>query len=295
MKFYRIYIEITNVCGLSCSFCPTKTIPPTVMTPVFFESVIAQAKPYTKEIACHVMGDPLTHPQLDTYLGIIYRYGLRAVLTTSGYFLKKQTCETLFHPAVKQINISLNSYNRNDSAISLEQYMAPVLALCRTKAEKGYEGFINLRLWNLDEAMSERSFNEALFSLLSAHFSLPLSLDEVYETRPRSIRLAPKVLLHFDSYFEWPSLNNPDYGDGTCLGLQSHIGILADGRVVPCCLDGEGVITLGNLHEASLQEILSSQRALEMVKGFKEGKAVEELCRKCIYKKRFEERDSLQV
>ncbi|SFV89909.1 Molybdenum cofactor biosynthesis enzyme and related Fe-S oxidoreductases [hydrothermal vent metagenome] len=295
MKFYRIYIEITNVCGLACSFCPTKTLPPTMMTPAFFESVIVQAKAYTKEIACHVMGDPLTHPHLHVYLEIIHRHGLKAVLTTSGYFLKKQTDETLFHPAVKQINISLNSYNKNDSAISLEQYMAPVLALCRKKKEKGYEGFINLRLWNLDEAMSERDFNASLFKLLSAQFPLLISLDEVYKTRPRSIRLASKVLLHFDTYFEWPSLENPDYGDGTCLGLQSHIGVLADGRVVPCCLDSEGVITLGNLHETPLQEILSSQRAVSMVSGFKEGKAVEELCQKCSYKKRFEERSSLQV
>jgi len=173
---------------------------------------------------------------------------------------RSSTDETLFHPAVKQINISLNSYNKNDSAISLEQYMAPVLALCRKKEEKGYEGFINLRLWNLDEAMSERGFNASLFKLLSAQFSLP-----------------------------------PDYGDGTCLGLQSHIGILADGRVVPCCLDSEGVITLGNLHETPLHKILSSQRAVSMVSGFKEGKAVEELCQKCSYKKRFEERNSLQI
>jgi len=93
--------------------------------------------------------------------------------------------------------------------------------------------------------------------------------------------------MHFDTYFEWPSLNNPVYGDGTCQGLQSHIGILADGRVVPCCLDGDGIMTLGNLHERSLDEILHDERTVRIVNGFKEGKAVEELCQKCSYKERF--------
>jgi len=287
VKFYRIYIELTNVCGLACTFCPTKSLPSTQMTLPFFEDVIAQASRYTKEIACHVMGDPLTQSDLHDYLDIIHRHGLKAILTTSGYFLKKQTYDTLFHPCVKQINISLNSYNKNDTALTFEQYITPVLVLCHEHQRREAPCFINLRVWNLDEMMSEHSFNEILFSTLSEAFQTPLSIDTIYKEKPRSIRLAPKLLVHFDTYFEWPSLSNPVYGDGTCQGLQSHIGILADGRVVPCCLDGEGVITLGNLHENSLEAILKSKRTLNIINGFKEGKAVEELCQKCAYKKRF--------
>jgi radical SAM protein with 4Fe4S-binding SPASM domain len=258
------------------------------MTPAFFDAVAAQAARYTKEIACHVMGDPLTQADLSIYLDILHRYRLKAVLTTSGYFLKKHTYETLFHPSVRQINISLNSYNKNDTALSFDQYITPVLALCNEKLVCQKDLFINLRVWNLDEEMSESSFNRILFERLSRVFDVALSLEQIYQERPRSIRLAEKILLHFDTYFEWPSLENEVYGDGTCLGLQSHIGILADGRVVPCCLDGEGVITLGNLHESSLEEILQGERATAMINGFRENKAVEELCQKCSYKARFE-------
>ena len=292
MKFYRIYIEITNVCGLKCSFCPTKELPNKEMDLDFFESLILQAKHYTKEIACHVVGDPLTQSNLSEYLDIIHKHGLKAMLTTSGYFLKKHSFETLFHPAVKQINISLNSFNKNDTSLSFEQYMTPVLDLCMEKLKREKELFINLRVWNLDELMSERDFNEILFEKLSQTFSetLPLetlSLEKVYEERPKSIRLASKILVHFDNYFEWPSLKNERYGDGTCQGLQSHVAVLASGKVVPCCLDCDGIIELGDLHEQSLAEILSSKRALDMLEGFKEGLAVEELCQKCSYKERF--------
>ena len=287
MKFYRIYIELTNFCGLSCSFCPTKELPSKEMNLDFFETVIVQAKRYTKEIACHVVGDPLTQSNLHAYLEIIHKYGMKAMLTTSGYFLKKHSYDTLFHPCVKQINISLNSFNKNDTSLTFEQYITPVLALCNAKLERNEDLFINLRVWNLDEMMSERDFNETLFSTLSETFNVRLSLDRIYEERPKSIRLASKILVHFDNYFEWPSLKNQNYGDGTCQGLQSHIAILASGKVVPCCLDCDGVIELGDLHESTLEEVVTSKRASSMLNGFKEGKAVEELCQKCSYKDRF--------
>jgi radical SAM protein with 4Fe4S-binding SPASM domain len=253
----------------------------------FFESVINQAKAYTKEIACHVVGDPLTQSNLRAYLDIIHKYELKAILTTSGYFLKKHSYDTLFHPCVKQINISLNSFNKNDTSLSFEQYITPVLNLCREKLIRREELFLNLRVWNLDEMMSERTFNTMLFSKISSTFDVDLNAEQVYEERPRSLRLASKVLIHFDSYFEWPSLKNRNYGDGTCQGLQSHCAILASGVVIPCCLDCDGVIELGNLHESSLKDILTAQRAVKMLEGFKHGKAVEELCQKCSYKDRF--------
>ena len=287
MKFYRIYVELTNVCGLSCSFCPTKSLPSKEMDLDFFDHVIQQAKAYTKEIACHVVGDPLTQSNLGDYLEIIHKHGLKAMLTTSGYFLKKHSYDTLFHPCVKQINISLNSFNKNDTSLTFEQYIKPILTLCDAKLAREEELFINLRVWNLDEMMSERTFNDTLFKSLSTNFNVDLDLDSIYKERPKSIRLASKILIHFDNYFEWPSLKNENYGHGTCQGLQSHIAILANGTVVPCCLDCDGIVELGDLHKSALNEILGSKRAVNMLEGFKEGKATEELCQKCSYKERF--------
>jgi len=234
----------------------------------FFESVIQQAKAYQQEIACHVVGDPLTQSSLHAYLDIIHKYVLKAMLTTSGYFLKKHTYDTLFHPSVKQINISLNSFNKNDTSLTFEQYITPVIDLCHEKLKREEELFINLRVWNLDEMMSEKEFNSTLFDKLSLSFDAELNIDDIYRDRPKSIRLASKVLVHFDNYFEWPSLQNQNYGHGTCQGLQSHIAILASGKVVPCCLDCDGVIELGDLHESSLEDILGTRRTVNKLEGF---------------------------
>ena len=287
MKFYRIYIELTNICGLRCSFCPTKELPNTTMDLAFFESVVQEAKPFTREIACHVVGDPLTLPNLEKYLDIIHKYKMKAMLTTSGYFMKKHSFETLFHPAVKQINVSLNAFNKNDTSISFEQYMKPILNLCHEKVRQEKELFINLRMWNLDEIMSEEKFNTELFTMLEKEFQVTLDLNSLDPKEKKSIRLESKVLLHFDNYFEWPSLENKNYGHGTCQGLDSHIGILANGDVIPCCLDNDAVMKLGNVKEKSLKEILYGKRATEMIDGFKVGHCSEEMCLKCSYKERF--------
>jgi radical SAM protein with 4Fe4S-binding SPASM domain len=252
-----------------------------------FERAINEVKSYTKEIACHVVGDPLTLSNLSDYLDIIYKHNLKALITTSGYFMKKHSFNTLFHPAIKQVNISLNAYNKNDTAITFKQYIEPILEFTHAKIEQNIDMFINLRVWNLDSILSEREFNENLFALLESEFNTKIELDLIDIKKQKSIRLANKVLVHFDNYFEWPKLNNKTYGHGTCQGLSSHIGILANGDVIPCCLDSEAVMKLGNINKTSLDTILKAKRAQNMINNFKINKCSEELCLKCSYKERF--------
>ncbi len=288
MKFVRAYVEVTNVCGLACSFCPPKLQPTVTMEPSFFESVLTQLRSYTDEVALHVMGDPMVLSNLGHYLDIAKRLGFKVMVTTSGFYLDSSRRAAVFHPAVRQVNVSLNSFNKNSVSRPFEAYLEPILALCDEKLAKEEDFFINLRLWNLDEAHSETEFNKTLFERLENHFALENGFIASQISGGRQgIRLASKVLLHFDCYFEWPSLKNPVSGDGYCHGLSRQIAILADGRVVPCCLDGEGMIDLGNLHVTNLDRILTSERSSAITEGFARGIAHEELCQKCSYKDRF--------
>ena len=286
MKFFRAYIEITNVCGLACSFCPPKEQPTQTMSLDFFESILKQLREYTDEIALHVMGDPMVLSNLSDYLDCAHVLGFKVMITTSGFYLDESRRSTLFHPSIRQINISLNSFNKNSVSRSFETYLEPILAFCDEKVDRKSDFFINLRLWNLDEIQSESDFNRELFDVLEDHFGIESIAQSVSGER-QSIRLASKILLHFDRYFEWPSLNNPIVGDGYCHGLSKQIAILADGRVVPCCLDSDGVMELGNLHTTNLGKILLSERSLGIIEGFQKGLANEELCQKCSYKDRF--------
>lgn len=286
MKFSRAYVEVTNICGLSCNFCPPQLHPVTTMELPFFKKVVEELCSYTDEIALHVMGDPMVLSNVQEYLDVAQQAGLRVMITTSGFYLDSVRREALFHPSIRQVNISLNSFNKNSASRSFESYIEPILKLCDEKISREKDFFINLRVWNLDEVHSEESFNAKLFALLEEHFHIE-SIKEQMSGERQSLRLASKILLHFDHYFEWPNLKNEILGDGYCQGLNKQIGVLSDGRVVPCCLDSEGIIELGNLRETNLGKILTSKRSSTIQEGFAKGICTEELCQKCSYKERF--------
>lgn len=288
MNFHRAYVEITNVCGLACSFCPPKDAPTQIMELSFFKHVLEQLKPYTNEIALHVMGDPMVLSNLTNYLDYADKLGFKVMITTSGFYLDDTRREAIFHPSLRQLNISLNSFNKNSVSRTFEAYLEPILQVCDEKLAQERDFFINLRLWNLDDLHSEHLFNAKLFDCLENHFSLAQGLiASAVSGERQSIRLASKILLHFDHYFEWPNLGNPFVSHGYCQGLNKQIAILVDGRVVPCCLDSEGVMELGNLHATNLGKILTSKRADTIRTEFAVNRCSEELCQKCSYKERF--------
>ncbi|MGB5866530.1 MAG: radical SAM/SPASM domain-containing protein [Arcobacteraceae bacterium] len=282
-KFHKVYIELTNICGLACSFCPTKETKTSTMSLEFFETILIQLKPYTKDIAFHVFGDPLTLSNLDQYLDIASKHNFKVHITTTGYYLRKFDLNIFLHKAIKQINFSLNSYNKNEMKITLEEYLNPIFKLCDLKLEKKVHNFINFRLWNLDDKNSESQFNHEIFQQLSTKFNIDLS--NIDYTKPK--RLENQILIDFDKYFKWPTLADKEESDGYCHGLSAQIAILSSGVVVPCCLDSFGIINLGNLHNTPLKDILFSKKSLDIVEGFKNGIAVEELCKKCTFKNRF--------
>ena len=288
-KFHKAYIELTNICGLSCSFCPSKNTNSQIMSLKLFEDILLQLKPYTNNIAFHVFGDPLTLSNLKDYLDISYKYNFKVHITTTGYYLNRFNLELFLHKAIKQINFSLNSYNKNEMKISLEEYLEPMFKLCDLKLKNKIHNFINFRLWNIDENNSENDFNNKVFSLLSRKFNKNLS-DIDFN---KSIRLENQILIDFDKYFQWPSLSHTEQSNGYCHGLLSQIAFLSSGVVVPCCLDSFGCINLGNIHNSSLNEILQSKKAIDIVNGFKNNLAVEELCKKCTFKNRFVEKKAL--
>lgn len=256
----------------------------------FFDKVCFQTKDITKEIYLHIMGDPLVLSNIGEYLDIADKYELKVNITTSGFYIEPSKYELLTHKAIKQLNISLNSFNANVTTKSFDEYISNILNFCKFKIRSANNIFVNLRLWNIDEQNSAGDYNKQIFLKLKSFFDIKeLNIDE------RNIRLDNKVKLCFDEYFRWPSLED-DYCEpnGFCLGLSSQMGITCDGTVVPCCLDKDAVINLGNLHTQSLNDILHSQRATNIIKGFKNNHAVEELCQKCSYKKRFTSNSALK-
>ena len=288
-----MHIEITNICNLKCSFCPPKILPNGTMSLEKFDEINAQLKPYTKELAYHIVGDPLVLSNLEDYLNISLKYDLKVNITTTANNISNKHYQALMNDTIKQINFSINSYNANSHKKTLDEYLNPILDFVKYAQEQKHEYFINFRIWNLDEEKSAKDFNTKVFDKINKIFSTNINIEDVYKQRPKNIRIDRKIFFNFDEYFNWPSLENEIVSNkGFCYGLDSHFGILTNGDVVPCCLDQNACINLGNTNTSQLKDILVSQRVKDIQNGFKKNIVVEELCQKCEYRTRFDTKDN---
>lgn len=276
MRFKKIYLEISNVCNLHCSFCPGTKRKKRFLTASEFAELLQKIRPWSDYLYFHLMGEPLCHPNLQQLLQLAYEIGFKVILTTNGTLLKKQQNILLSASSLHKVNISLHSFEANELNVPFSTYLSDCFSF--GKAAEG-KTIIVYRLWNHG---GEDKRNEEILSNLKDFFPEP------WKEERKGIRIGQKVFLEYGDKFDWPDLNAQEGNSCVfCYGLRDQIGILCDGTVVPCCLDHEGDIALGNLFDEDLETILEKPRAKAIYQGFQKKTATEELCRKCGYAKRF--------
>ncbi|MGL2630264.1 radical SAM/SPASM domain-containing protein [Helicobacter pylori] len=276
--FKKIYIELSDICGLQCSFCPNPKNIRGVMPLELFEKVCKEAAPLTPIITFHVLGDPCKLKNLNHYLNAAKRFSLKVDLVTSGAYL----CdfETLLQDAIYQISISLDAGLDNHNKLNQHRYIQKILEFCRYKCEKNSEVFLNLRIQD-----STLDKHQNLIKPFLESFEC-VSL-ETLKSQGRA-RLFKKSFLNIQKTFKWPNLNaqnplNQKSKIPYCYGLIKQIAILSNGVVVPCCMDTQAHINLGDLNHTPLKDILNSQKAMAIKTHFLKGEALEPLCQNCSY------------
>ena len=275
-RFNKIYLEISNVCNLSCAFCPGTNRKGHVMTEEEFTSLLPKLRPWTDFLYFHLMGEPLLHPKLGRFLELAGEMGFRVILTTNGTLLARQLDTLMSAPALHKINISLHAFEANDLSVPFSVYLDNCFRFGKAMEDRK---IVVYRLWNQGGADAK---NAEILKTMKEFFPEP------WEDTRRGIRIGNKIFLEYGDKFDWPDLSAPEGSDRVfCYGLRDQLGILCDGTVVPCCLDHEGDLALGNLHSQSMEEILSSPRAKAIHDGFSSRTAAEELCRRCGYARRF--------
>jgi len=269
-RFRKVYLEISNVCNLNCSFCPGTKRVPRVMEEEEFALLLTRLRPWTDYLYFHLMGEPLCHPRLERFLALAGEAGFKVILTTNGTLLPRRQEALLDAAGLHKVNISLHAFEANDLSMPFEAYLEGCFAFGRAAEGKK---LVVYRLWNGGGAQEK---NEQILCRLKGWFPEPWTQER------RGLRIAQRVYLEYGDKFDWPDLAAPDGGEGVfCYGLRDQIGVLCDGTVVPCCLDHEGDIPLGNLLEQGLEDILAAPRTQAVCRGFEQGKAAEELCRRC--------------
>ncbi|PDX31464.1 radical SAM protein [Helicobacter pylori] len=276
--FKKIYIELSDICGLQCSFCPNPKNIRGVMPLELFEKVCKEVAPLTPIITFHVLGDPCKLKNLNHYLNAAKRFSLKVDLVTSGAYL----CdfETLLQDAIYQISISLDAGLDNHNKLNQHRYIQKILEFCHYKCEKNSEVFLNLRI---QDSTLEKHQN-LIKPFLESFECVSL---ETLKSQGRT-RLFKKSFLNIQKTFKWPDLNaqnplNQESKIPYCYGLIKQVAILSNGVVVPCCMDTQAHINLGDLNHTPLKDILNSQKAIAIKTHFLKGEALELLCKNCSY------------
>ncbi|MBQ9647816.1 MAG: radical SAM protein [Oscillospiraceae bacterium] len=275
----KVYVEITNVCNLRCAFCPGTKRAPRTMSPDEFARVLGKLRGRVEYVYLHIMGEPLLHPRLGELLDIAARQAMRVCITTNGTLLGERADTLLRAGALYKISVSLHSVEGNGGdPAAARDYLELVWSFAVRAAAKGV--IVALRLWN--EGAADRG-NGVILDFLREKTG---SADWP-EPRARSFHLRDNLYLEREAAFAWPDLGADEVPTEFCRALREQLGVLADGTVVPCCLDHEGDLALGNLFAQELGDILDSPRAKTLFEGFSRRSPSEALCRRCGYAMRF--------
>lgn len=246
------------------------------MTEAAFSALLPKLRPWTDYLYFHLMGEPLCHPKLETFLRLAGGAGFRVILTTNGTLLPRQQEMLLAAPGLHKVNVSLHAFEANDLSVSFQEYLHGCFAFGQVAQGKK---LVSYRLWNHG---GQDVRNEEILRTMEIYF------PNSWVKERKGIRIGERIYLEYGDKFDWPDLSAPEKDPGiSCYGLKDQIGVLCDGTVVPCCLDHEGDIPLGNLFEQNMEEILKNPRVHAICDGFSRGTAVETLCRRCGYAQRF--------
>lgn len=280
--FKKIYIEITNICNLKCKFCPDTNRSKEYMSVENFEKIIKKIHTYTNLVCLHVKGEPLLHNDLEKILKILEKYKLKANITTNGTLIKNKLNILKKSKAVRQINVSLHSITQND--ILYREYLKDIFE----SVEKLKDVIISYRLWNL-QTIKENDINNEIIKEIENYYKVRNLKESLSQNE--FIKIKDNMFINQDIEFTWPDINQENIIEqGKCLALKEQIAILVDGTVVPCCLDNNGDIKLGNILDESLEEILNNPKSIEIKKNFENKIVTHKLCKTCGFLKRLEEK-----
>lgn len=278
--FKKIYIEITNVCNLKCEFCPETSRNKQFMSIEEFEKIIIKIHNYTELVCLHVKGEPLLHPQLADILKILEKYNLKANITTNGTLITEKFEIIKQAKSVRQINFSIHSVMQNEGLN--EQYLKNIFEC----ADKLKNIIISYRLWNL-QSIQENEGNAKIIKVIEKHYANENLKQQLAEKN--YLKLKTNMFINQDTEFTWPNIQNENIIErGKCLALKEQIAILVDGTVVPCCLDNNGDIPLGNILEEPLEDILKKTESITIKKNFENNIITCKLCKTCGFLQRLE-------
>ncbi len=321
IPFKRIHIELTNICEFNCVFCPKPFMSRRYgyMDTELAKATVSAVGRHglAEKITFHVMGEPTLHPDFFDILEHAAAEGVPVGLTTNGAGLSGEIGRRLLDYPLHQIDVSLQTPDEKSFALrragklGYQDYIDGVFNFFVAYRARHEDAIFKLRFLNTTIPLKSLEKKMGPVRVISSKGELrdvfstwtervykaldlpPQALDEALARIARLgslkwnvVEVLPNVF--FETYLlaDW---GNAFYDGkirpawaGYCFGMRDHFAVLHSGDVVLCCIDFDGRTAVGNLHQSSLAEVLSSDRLGEIMKGFRRFKPVHPYCKICL-------------
>jgi radical SAM protein with 4Fe4S-binding SPASM domain len=278
-------IETTSVCNLACKMCPYPLLvrPKGFMSEFIFKKTIDALAPTSHMVRLHGLGEPLLDKRIGSLIGYAASKGIRVEISTNCTALTEQKSQEILKSGLFQIICSLDgataeTYEHIRKNSDFERVVGNIHGFLKQKAQLKSKVRVVLQIILMDETMKE--VDE--FVRQWEPYKKEGVVDELrmkrFSTWAKQVEGAQDMATDALRYY-------PGREGGKkvpCLYLWESVSVLQDGRVVPCCLDYEGKLTMGDLNKQSMAEIWHGKEYQELRRQHLSGKVENEMCRNCL-------------
>lgn len=312
IKLREAFLEITSRCNFRCRFCvhPQMRRPKMDMDANDAKRLIGQiAESFAIDhLSLHLYGEPLLHDRVNELARYATQNRLNVNLTTNGAMLTKTKLKAFLDDNVWRIVLSIQhdekdfGTRRAGKRWTAQSYFGHIAKLvqffidyksrhadCPTRLEIHYllTGDIKPGVQLIENDADVAKVLNWWGKRLPDHFK-PESNPNPIEDQESGYR----IQFGRDAYIRFKpaiSFGNavgeaaPDQCDnGYCFFPDSVLCILSDGNLVPCCIDFEGEMKMGNALESDIVTVWNGSRAREIRAAFERGEAPTDRCRQCL-------------
>ena len=272
-------IELTNYCNLRCTMCPRRFMKRHVgfMDFELFKNIIDQVKDYNDYVWLAEFGESLFHPKFETFIKYCANNGVKTYLSTNATALNEKNSLEILNSGLDKIYLCLDgttkeTYEKLRINGQFEKTKNNIFNFLKLKKKlHRSKPYSVVQIIKMDETEKEIEDFKKQWDGLA---------DEVWArefcTWADQIKDIKKMSREENKYFPFRKKRYP------CSLLWRKIVVSWNGDVVPCCLDFDGKIVLGNAKRENLEDIWNSKKMVELRKKQIDGDYNNPLCKKCI-------------
>jgi radical SAM protein with 4Fe4S-binding SPASM domain len=256
--------------------------PKALMDEKIFKNLIDQHAGTSHLVRLHNLGEPLLDKRIVDFIQYGAERNVKLEISTNSTILTEQRANDILRSNLYQIILSMDgatkeTYEKIRRNADFDRVVTNITQFLKKKKELASKVRVVLQIILMDETIQEvdkfiNQWDEYRKSGVIDEFRI--KRFSTWANQVEAIGNQAGEALRY--YPEKEKTRIP------CLYLWESVVVLQDGRVTPCCFDYEGKLSLGNLHENTLDEIWQSQKYQDLRQHHLGGDFNNPLCQNCI-------------